>query len=220
MFFLFCHSLPSMQAVLFCCDIQLMHVTLWPSPTKQHWEWSTKAHGLELGQVPWQDTLLVRPTKKTQMTLYLSPNNHNFCGPLTWLVAYFLLTGGGFADALPEKQHEFIKLFRHCKQSLCNKDLLHQTAGWKEQPLSSKLMSASLIFNSLTYILFSNPKSLCFFVLLWNASTAINNQSNDDTLPMRATQQYSGAIYQKKMMTPHFQPLFMNPSRKWLVISE
>ena len=65
------------------------------------------------------------------MTLYLSPNNHNFCGPLTWLVAYFLLTGGGFADALPEKQHEFIKLFRHCKQSLCNKDLLHQMGRLK-----------------------------------------------------------------------------------------
>ena len=54
-----------MQAVLFCWELQLMHVTLWPSPTKQHWERSTKAHGLELGQVPWQDTLLVRPTKKS-----------------------------------------------------------------------------------------------------------------------------------------------------------
>ena len=64
-FFLYDHSLPSMQAVLFCWELQLMHVTLWPSPTKQHWERSTKAHGLELGQLPWQDTLLVRPTKKS-----------------------------------------------------------------------------------------------------------------------------------------------------------
>ena len=66
------------------------------------------------------------------MTLYLSPNNHNFCGPLTWLVAYFLLTGGGFADALPEKQHEFIKPFPHCKQSLCNVDLLHQMGRFQK----------------------------------------------------------------------------------------